>query len=164
MLRVRIGRLVRYTMVISVGTLIACIVWYGIALHDQGEQLLSAKIPYMVLPEILTLGIVCGAGTELICGWDAKPAEAKIRQIVHFIFINIVVLGFGYLFGWCEASVGGVLFMCLTCAAVYAFTYGLTYLNDVKTADRINRKLQADQSETEANAADGNSGKPSDII
>lgn len=151
MWRVRIGRLVKYTMVISVGTLIACIVWCGISLHAQGEQLLSAKIPYMVLPEILALGIVCGAGTELICGWDATGTEAKIcRMIVHFIFINIVVLGFGYLFGWYEASVRGVVFMCLTCAAVYAFTYGLTYLNDVKTADRMNRKLQAYQDKTEA--------------
>lgn len=164
MLRVRIGRLVRYTMVISVGTLIACIVWYGIALHDQGEQLLSAKIPYMVLPEILALGIVCGTGTELILCWETKPAEAKIRRIVHYIFLNIVVLGFGYLFGWYEASVRGVFFMCLTCAAVYAFTYGLTYLNDVKTADRMNRKLQAYQNETEVDAADENSGKSSGIV
>lgn len=164
MLRVRIGRLVRYTMVISVGTLIACIVWCGISLHAQGEQLLSAEIPYMVLPEILALGIVCGAGTELILCWDAKPAEAKMRWIMHYIFINIVVLGFGYLFGWYDASVEGVVFMCLTCAAVYAFTYGLTYLNDVKTADRMNRKLQAYQSETEAVAADEDSDESSGVI
>lgn len=151
MLRERIRRLVRYVTVISVGTLIACTFWCGITFLTQGEELFSAQVPYVMLPEILLLGIVCGTGTELILACGRPPLETKVRWVMHYVFINIAVLVLGGLFGWYRVSVPGVFFMCITSAAVYAFTYGMTYLNDLKTADRMNRKLQAYQEEAERN-------------
>lgn len=151
MLRKRIESLIKYITTISVGTLIACTFWCGITFLTQGEELLSAQVPYVMLPEILLLGIVCGTGTELIIACGRPPVATKVRWVIHYIFINAAVLILGGLFGWYRVSVSGVLFMCITSAAVYAFTYGLSYLNELKIADRMNRKLQAYQEEAERN-------------
>lgn len=55
-----------YISSVTTGTLVACIVWYGIARLEDGESLLEASLPYVTLPEILLLGILCGVETELL--------------------------------------------------------------------------------------------------
>jgi hypothetical protein len=53
-----------------------------------------------------------------------------------------VVLICGYFFGWYELTVSGVLLMLLTSAVIYAFTFFFTFFKDIKTADKMNRRLK----------------------
>ena len=53
--------------------------------------------------------------------------EGMLRLVVHYVLITLGVLVCGWLYGWYELSVVGVLAMCLTSAAVYFFTSALNY-------------------------------------
>ena len=129
--------------VIATGTLIACIIWHTAALISNNLPIRSDQIPFATLWEILSIGVICGAGTELIlCGEKPRFFGIKMRFVVHCVFINIVVLAAGYFYGWYNLSVPGVLLMCLTCALVYAFTVRLSYTSDLWTANKMNKKLE----------------------
>lgn len=143
MLKKRIIRALLLSTTISTGTLIACAVWYMITLTTNGRPLLSAQIPFVTLWEILSVGIICGAGTELILfSCDESSVKTKIRLGIHYVFINVAVLVCGYFYGWYRISVSGVLGMCFTSAAVYAFTFSLGLSNGRRTAARMNEKLR----------------------
>lgn len=143
MLKKRIIRALMLSTIISTGTLVACAMWYTITLIINSQPILSAQIPFVTLFEILSVGVVCGAGTEMILfHCDENPVKAKIRLGIHYVFINAVVLVCGYFYGWYALSISGVLLMCLTSAAVYAFTFYLGYFNERKTAAKMNEKLQ----------------------
>lgn len=138
----RIKRAMRFISDISTGTLIACIIWYGVTLITQGRSVLEEAIPYMTLAQILLLGIICGIGTELICpDKDMSSKEGMIRIVIHGIFITVSVLILGLLYEWYTFSVGGVLFMCLTSAVIYAATSFVNYQTHKKTADEMTERL-----------------------
>ena len=100
-------------------------------------------IPYMVLPEILSIGVLAGAVTELVLPpKDMEKWEGMLRRVVHYVLITLGVLVCGWLYGWYELSVVGVLAMCLTSAAVYLFTSALNYQIYKKTAEQMNEKLK----------------------
>lgn len=139
----RIGGAVKFSVVISTGTLIATAFWYLITLISNGGDILSAQIPYVTLWEILAIGILCGVGTDLILyGCDMSVGIRIRRLFLHYVFVTAVVLVCGYCFGWYALSVSGVVLMCLTSAAVYVFTYSLRSINDGKTAKKMNDKLE----------------------
>lgn len=139
----RIGEAVKFSVVISTGTLIATAFWYLITLISNGCDILSAQIPYVTLWEILAIGIVCGFGTELILHGCDMPLNRWVRRIfLHYVFVTTVVLVCGYFFGWYKLSISGVFLMCLTSAAVYVFTFSLRGINDGKTAKKMNDKLE----------------------
>ncbi len=139
----RIGEAVKFSVVISTGTLIATAFWYLITLISNGCDILSAQIPYVTLWEILVIGIVCGFGTELILHGCDMPLNRWVRRIfLHYVFVTTVVLVCGYFFGWYKLSISGVFLMCLTSAAVYVFTFSLRGINDGKTAKKMNDKLE----------------------
>ena len=54
-----------YITTITTGTLIACIFWGGISILTMGSSLTEANINFLMLPEILSVGIFCGLITEL---------------------------------------------------------------------------------------------------
>ena len=138
----RIKRALNLTATISTGTLIACIVWYGIALTLHGKTLLDADIPYITLGEILLLGTVCGTATELILpDRDVSSKEGVIRLIIHGVFITSAVLVLGLIYGWYEFSIDGVLLMCLTSAVIYAVTYFVNFRANKKIADEMTERL-----------------------
>ena len=64
------------------------------------------------------------------------------------MLITLGVLVCGWLYGWYELSVVGVLAMCLTSAAVYLFTSALNYQIYKKTAEQMNEKLKEHHKKT----------------
>lgn len=135
----RIIRILGMTATISTGTLIACAVWDMVTLLEKGKSLLEAQIPYVTLWEILLLGIVCTAVTELL------PPDAEVspvRPVLHYVLITASVLVLGYLYGWYRLSISGILLMCLTVAAVYIFSTMLMYVHYKRTADRMTEGLK----------------------
>lgn len=137
-------RTVELTTFISFGTLLACAVWCLATFLSEGEPIASAKIPYITLWQIPLLGFLCALGTDITMSSrnELTNMQTRIRIALHYIYINTVVLVCGYFFGWYDLSVGGVLLMLLTSAVIYAFTFYFNYLRDIKTADKMNRKLK----------------------
>lgn len=137
-------KIVELTTFISFGTLIACGVWYLVTLISMDMPVMTAQIRYITLWEIPLLGLMCAIGTDIAMNSDAEltAVQAKIRIALHYVYINAVVLVCGYFFEWYELTVGGVLLMLLTSAVIYAFTFFFTYFKDIKTADKLNRKLK----------------------
>lgn len=139
----RIKRLLGLTATITTGTLIACIIWYGVTITLKGIAFSEAVIPYATLMQILLLGFVCGAATEVILpDKDMSAKEVVIRLAVHSVFITSAVLVLGLVYGWYEFSVGGVLLMCLTSAAIYAATAFINFWNSKKVADEMTEHLE----------------------
>ena len=62
----RFKRFLSVTTAAVTGTLIACIFWYGIYCLTGQRQLWHSWIPYAVLPEILSIGVLAGGITELV--------------------------------------------------------------------------------------------------
>lgn len=146
MMKKRIMRFLHYTVIVSFGTLIACVIFAGISILSNGKDLLSANVPYIMLPEILLLGIICAAATELLLGRviDAETGktETRIRYALHYVFITLAVLVCGYLFGWYDPCAEKVLWMCFASAAVYAFVYFFSRLSGSITAEKMNEGLK----------------------
>lgn len=143
MLKKRIKKMLLYTVCITTGTILACAFWYMVTLISKGLPILSAQVPYMILWQILSVGILCGVGTELILGGrECTPAKEKLKVIIHYVFINLAVLVCGYFYDWYKLSISGILLMCLTSVAVYAFTVFIGHANELKLADKMNQKLK----------------------
>ncbi len=137
-------RIVELTTFISFGTLWACAVWCLATFLSEGEPIASAVIPYITLLEIPLLGFLCALGTDIAmsASKELTSGQAKIRIILHYIYINTVVLVCGYFFGWYDLTIVGVFLMLLTSAVIYAFTFYFNYLRNVKTADKMNSRLK----------------------
>ena len=76
----RLKRIANVTTSVTTGTLIACIIWYGVTQFTLGESIRDAKIPYLTLPQILLLGILCGVESELIMPNDDHPAYFRCSR------------------------------------------------------------------------------------
>ena len=143
----RLSRALFLIDVISIGTFLACTVIYGLFILSSGQSIAQAEVPYILLWEIISVGVVCGVGTEIILGRVLNGDELsgfgiKIRYAVHYIFINAVVLGLGYFFKWYVFVTKGIVLMCVTIAAVYGFTTLTGYLISVNDAGKMNKKLK----------------------
>ncbi len=142
-MRNRMKRILRLVTTITTGTLIVCMGWYYLTLVLSGESVTKASIPFLTLPEILSVGILCGISTEfLLPQRELHIKEVRIRLIIHYALINIIVLICGYFYGWYDLDPGSVLLMCMTSAGVYAFTFFMNYYKDKKTSDEMNEKLK----------------------
>ncbi len=127
----------------TTGTLIACIFWYGICCLTGDRPLLHSWIPYLVLPEILSIGILAGGITELVMPQeDVSNREGMIRLIIHYVLVTVSVLVCGFFYGWYTPNFWGITGMCLTSAAVYLFTAAMNYQAYKRTANEMNRKLK----------------------
>lgn len=137
-------RMFNLISLVTTGTLIACMVWYGITVLTEGGQLKEAKMPYLTLPQILLLGILCGVESELILRWEECRAKGwgLAHYVVHYAVVTVTALVCGYFYGWYEVTVSGVLLMCLTSAAIYAFTFYLRYHIGKKDAEAMNEYLK----------------------
>ncbi|MBQ7942517.1 MAG: DUF3021 family protein [Lachnospiraceae bacterium] len=99
-----------------------------------------------ILWQILLVSFVCSL-SELFFGMPEGKEYSKrqwiVRWVLCYIYVNVVVLGCGFYFGWyLPDSMPMVVGMLLCIAAVYSFVYGVIYFMDVKTAEQMNQKLQ----------------------
>ena len=136
-------RILTVISAVTTGTLIACMVWYGMTVLLSGGSIKEAQIPYLTLPRILLLGILCGVESELIMpGEKKRPRKSWSRYVLHYVTVTTTALICGYFFGWYEPNVLGILLMCLTSAGIYVFTSYLKYRSGKKDADVMNACLK----------------------
>ena len=86
--------------------------------------------PWYIPLSIILTGFLCALGTLLLLEEEGRDLNcSKLRILLHFIFLFLVVAGCGYLFGWYEtpaelAVIGGMYVL------IYVFVwFGSLWVN-----------------------------------
>lgn len=141
--KMKLKRILSLCSTTTTATLLVSAFWVFLNTVLNGRDILTEKIDFLILPQILLVGILTGAGSVLILEKEEMSVrEAIIRQVIHLIYICAVVLGLGAWFDWYTVSVMGVVLMLFSVAAVYVLTYFIDYHQSKKLADRLNEKLK----------------------
>lgn len=105
----------------------------------------DAQISVKILWQILAVSAVCSVPILMFDSDASKELSKKgmfARQLLYFIFVNIVVLGLGKIFEWFSfQNFSMVLFMEVLIIAVYAVVNIICYLSDRADAQSMNKKL-----------------------
>lgn len=133
--------MLKYFVSITTGTVLIFIV----------EMLISGSegVTIKTLAEMPLMGLLTAFITAAILREEASGRQFVIRQSIHYVLITVTMSVFAVLFGWVDFTVSGILMIVLGTAAVYAFTYLMTYLLSKKEADELNSALRRKRSERE---------------
>lgn len=134
-----IGNMLQHYMIITFAVLVVTATYISV-FFDGGY-----RYGVELLWQILLVSFVCSL-SELFFGMpEGKEFTKKqwiVRWVLCYIYVNIVVLGCGFHFGWfAPESIPMVIGMLVCIAAVYLFVYVMVYFKDVKMADQMNQKL-----------------------
>lgn len=139
----KIKRILSLCSTTTTATLLVSAFWVFLNTVFNGRDILTEKIDFLILPQILLVGSLTGAGSVLTLEKDDMSLrETIIRQAIHIVYICAVVLGLGAWFNWYTVSPVGIVLMLLSVAAVYALTYYIDYHQSKKLAERLNEKLE----------------------
>lgn len=109
------------------------------------EEILSVKI----LWQILLLSGICTLGSFIIPMEEGKTVSRRgmlICQILFYVYVNIVVLLFGYLAQWFKFSNARQVFgMMAAIFFVYIMVTVISYWQEYRVAERMNQKLKERQ-------------------
>lgn len=103
----------------------------------------------MLLWQIPAVSFLCTLGS-LIYPWDRdmKKREMGIRILIHYLYVNGVVLGAGFVFRWFQFThLVSVVSMLLTIALIYALVSVISWTRSARFAKRMNEKLEEYQRE-----------------
>lgn len=96
-----------------------------------------------ILWQILICSLICSLGNLLYREEERTKKQFYILLTLHYIYINIVVLSCGFLFGWFLlddiAMVAGMVMMI---AIIFIFLISITQHRSKKNADIMNQKLK----------------------
>lgn len=104
------------------------------------------NVSIALLWQILLVSLICSGSPLFFC--QRKPKEMGkgefwFRWVLCYIYVNVVVLGFGIGFKWFEPSkLPMVIGMLLAIAIAFVIIAGFVFLVDMKTADAMNQKLK----------------------
>ncbi len=141
--KMKIKRILSLCSTTTTATLLVSAFWVFLNTVFNGRDILTEKIDFLILPQILLVGSLTGAGSVLTLEKDDMSLrETIIRQAIHIVYICAVVLGLGAWFNWYTVSPVGIVLMLLSVAAVYALTYYIDYHQSKKLAERLNEKLE----------------------
>lgn len=106
------------------------------------------ELSVSILWQILFLSAVCALGSIILPLEGEKEKEVSrtamlVRTILYFIYVNVVVLGFGFLFQWFTFDNGWqVLGMELAILFVFVAVALIFYWSQCLEARRMNEKLK----------------------
>jgi uncharacterized membrane protein len=94
--------------------------------------------------EVIVMSVLTSLGTILfITKQEISKKQMKLRQIVHYIYINVIVLATALLCGWVEISailqIGTLI---LLIASVYFGVGAAMIKQEEKTAESMNERLR----------------------
>lgn len=125
---------------ITAGVLMAAAAYITIFLGTE------AKISAMILWQVLIVSAVCSVPILLFAADNGKELSKRgmfVRQLLYFLFVNVVVLGLGRRFEWFEfRNLGMVAVMEVLIIAVYALVNLVSYLSERSVAQDMNERLR----------------------
>ena len=125
---------------ITAGVLMAAAAYITIFLGTE------AKISAMILWQVLIVSAVCSVPILLFAADNGKELSKRgmfVRQLLYFLFVNVVVLGLGRRFEWVELrNLGLVAVMEALLIAVYALVNLVRSLSERSVAQDMNERLR----------------------
>ena len=97
----------------------------------------------VVLWQALMVSFLCAVSC-FIFPWDVvlKKREIWIRTALHYLIINLIVLGFGNWFGWYHIDEwASLLAMLISIAVIYAIVACISWRKSKQDAQRMNERL-----------------------
>lgn len=82
---------------------------------------------------------------SLIFAWDRKMGklERRIRIGIHYLWVNLVVLGVGFLFDWYQITrPGSVISMVIAIAVIYTIASIGSWTKSARDAKQMNERLK----------------------
>lgn len=104
----------------------------------------AENISQSTLWQILFVSLLCTLSTFLY-PWERKMgrAELYIRVGIHYLLINMIVLGFGSRFDWYQPiHLKSILAMLLTIAVIFAVVSYISWNRSAKDAQKMNERLE----------------------
>ncbi len=104
----------------------------------------AETISQNALWQILFVSLLCALSTFLY-PWERRMgrAELYIRVGIHYLLINVIVLGFGSRFDWYQPSrLKSMLAMLLTIAVIFAVVSFFSWNRSAKDAQKMNERLE----------------------
>ena len=110
----------------------------------------NTEIDVTILWEILGVSFVTSLGSVIAIAFPVSDSEKEIskqamliRNLLYFLFVNVVVLGCGFWFGWFYISDWRMIAGMEACIVfVYCSVVAISYYMESRVADRMNRKLK----------------------
>lgn len=123
------------TCIVFAAALFTTIFWQG---SDIGAE---------ILWQILAVSALCSLGTMIYPDYEVTKRKAVFLTVLHYIMVNVVVLGGGILFGWFHGdNLQMVLLMLLLIAAIYFIVAAILWKRAADVATLMNEKLAEYQS------------------
>lgn len=100
-----------------------------------------------ILWQILMVSALCSLGTMIYPDYEVTKRKSVLLTVLHYIIVNVVVLGGGILFGWFDAdNLQMVLLMLLLIAIIYCLVAAVLWKRAADVAALMNEKLTEYQS------------------
>ena len=136
-MRKYIKEILQMFFVINTGVTIAAATFITIL---ENEVQLSVKILWQIIIVSFATALSC---IILYSRNELNKKQFLIRVVINYITINIIVIGCGYLFNWIKiGNTIELLSLIVSIFLVYIFVWVISYKNDIKTAKRINQKIE----------------------
>ncbi|MDE6601732.1 MAG: DUF3021 family protein [Lachnospiraceae bacterium] len=133
----RITELLLTFCMVTTGSVFVCAV-YNNVFWPQGTFLESD-----ILWQLLALALVCSLGNFIHPYREISRRRAVVNKVLHYLYINVVVIGSGYLFAWMDI---GNLFMLavmvLGIAVVFVAVSSVIWGLHKRESENLNRKLK----------------------
>ena len=98
----------------------------------------------VILWQSLMVSFLCAASSTFIFPWDRvmKKWEVRVRTALHYLVINLIVLGFGNWFKWYHIDEwASLLAMLISIAVIYTIVSCLSWRKSKQDAQRMNERL-----------------------
>lgn len=102
------------------------------------------RVESVIFCQMAVVSFVCALSC-FIFPWDCvmKKKEIVIRTGIHYLLINLIVLGAGSLFGWYQVKdLKSLLAMMISIASIYAIVSGAAWRRTAQDTKRLNEKLE----------------------
>lgn len=121
---------------VTTGIVIASTIFIGIFF---GFDLVTGNI----LWQVLACALICTLGSLIYPSKELSKNVMAILTVIYYIYINIIVLGCGLLFGWFNIRrLGMVIMMLILIALVFIVVWGISIYKSKRLADEMNRRLE----------------------
>lgn len=133
----------KFCFVMNCFAVITCCVVAAVAVFTTVIFPAEMISPYITW-QILLVSFLCAVST-LIYPWDRgfKKSEFKLRIALHYIIINIIVLGFGHLFDWYATdNMLNIIVMVIMIAVIFAVVSVVSWKKSEQDAKVMNENLQ----------------------
>lgn len=134
------SHLVKYFTNITTGIVFVFIAIQLIEGHDTLDTKTLIEIPCAAFATALVTAVI----------YAAEPKTTKalcIKIAVHYLILSIIMVILGNMFGWVDLDLAGILTMVITTAAVYIFTFAVSYISVKNESDKLNSALKRKRSE-----------------